>query len=238
MNIYYKNHLKKHAELIIAPIDPNTVISDLYDVWLERSIEFTENAGSIHVSFPLNIFVDSLCFIACNFTGAHIVIRDFDGDIVFEGDCFTQGRHTAFDLPDKYMASSVDIALYGADENLTIGNLFVGERLTLPRFTVNPSFEIDIRSKAELTRGGQWYGIKTPPLASFSASFAHIDNEARLALIEYIDAVENITPHLVKPYDTGKFEALYGVLTDGGKFTKRQNNGFWWDTSLSWKECK
>ena len=238
MNIYYKNHLKKHAELIAAPIDENAIISDLYDVWLERNIAFTANEATVHVSFPLNVFVDSLCFSACNFTGAHIIIKNFNAETVYEGDCFSQGHNTAFDLPDKFMAASVDIALYGGDENLTIGNLFIGERLTLPLFTVKPSYEIDIRSKAELTRGGQWFGLKTPSLASFSVSFAHISNDDRLRIEAYIDAGQNIEPHLVKPYQAGEFAAIYGVLTDAGKFSKRQNNGFWWDTSLTWKECK
>jgi hypothetical protein len=57
-------------------------------------------------------------------------------------------------------------------------------------------------------------------------------------MAEYIDAVQYVEPHLVEAYNAEEWPPLYGVLTDAGGFKKRDEAGFYFDTSMAWKEAR
>ncbi|MDR1952359.1 MAG: hypothetical protein LBQ37_02445 [Elusimicrobiota bacterium] len=240
MNVYYKNHLPKAVALSVSSGGQASNPDDLYSEWLSRRISFNASNGLIMATFGMNVFIDSICFIDCNFSYASITLKNFDDVIIFQDDLYTKGRNSIFNFDKKYMVESMTLNITTGEtsELFDIGYLYFGEKTVLPRFVIAPAYEIDIRSKAETTRAGQAYGLKTPTLEKFECSFEHISNNQRMEMIDYIKSVQTVIPHIIEPYTTPEFAPIYATLTDGGKFDKRDNTGFWWNTQMSWEECK
>ena len=135
------------------------------------------------------------------------------------------------------MVWHLEVTLYGS-RNIEIGYMFAGERLELPRFIVKPDMSLQVNGKAEITDNQQVSGLKWPSVETLSVSFENIDSRDRLKMIEYINYVQFVEPHIVEAYDPLEHPPLYGALTEAGSFLKRNRAGFYYDTKLSWREAR
>lgn len=235
--IYYKNKLPRTVHLTAPYLSEKFELSDLYHPFLLRYVEFYENETTITIEFNLSEFIDSIAIVNSNFLQANIYIIDNQDILAYNGVLNRQGSISILRLPDKYACAKIIIELYG-NEHIEIGYLFTGEVSEFSRFLPAPDMSININSKAETTSTGLTYGLKYPTTQNFKASFNRIDNEERLSIIEYISEVQFITPHIIAPYDAPEFPPFYGVLTDAGSFPKRNEPGFFFDTSLEYKETR
>lgn len=109
-------------------------------------------------------------------------------------------------------------------------------RMILPRFTVSP--EISYSQMGEDLRGyaGQPYGRAIRQLKELRVNFARVQADAIDELYARVGTAE---PHWVAPYPEAvtKFPPFWAALTEPPKFTKRGENGWYFNTSLSWREA-
>jgi hypothetical protein len=237
MYVYYDNHLRASASLTASPLASGYTPGDLYHPFLARDVLFTGNTATITATWGAGNYLDAVALCAAAFSQAQITIKNSAGTTVFTGTLNYSGPVTVFRLPQAIQTSSLQIIVYAAAP-VDIGYLFAGLRTEFPRFIVKPSSGLAVTGKAESTDNGQVYGLKRPVLRTLSVAWENIDDDTRRRMEEYISAVQFVEPHIIEPYDTPEFPPLYGALTEGGSFPKRDRPGFWYDTNMSWTEAR
>lgn len=233
--IYYKNALKDAALINAEPLVAGMNPVDLYHPFLSRCVTFTAGTARIQARWGADNFIDSVCLAACLFTQARITVKR-GGAVMYDGWVYPQGKNSAFSLPSILPCEELTVEIYAASA-VSVGWMFAGLRTLFPRFQTAPKTVREVTGSAERTENGQVYGLKQPVLGTFEASFARIDKATLRAMEEYINAVQYVEPHLIEPYNTEEWPPLYGVLTGAGDFPKRDEPGFYFDTTLAWKEA-
>ena len=106
----------------------------------------------------------------------------------------------------------------------------------LPRFIAGPAFGYapigrDLRGSV-----GQPYGRTINQLKTFNCSFTRVKAEI---LDEYYNRVSITTPHFIVPYPESvtPIAPFWGILTEPPRFTKRIENGWYFNVRLSWREA-
>jgi hypothetical protein len=234
--VYYKNALKTARLIEAAPLTTGQTPSDIYDPFLSRPLIFTSGEAVITAKWGDGNYIDSVCLADCAFTQAKVTVRH-DGGTLFADWMYPQGKHSAFALPSILPCDELRVEIYGGG-GISAGWMFAGLRTLFPRFQINPKMGREVTGGAERTDTGQVYGLKWPTLETLEVSFARIDRETRREMVEYIGAVQFTEPHLIEAYSPEEWPLLYGALTAAGDFQKRDEPGFYFDTSMSWKEAK
>ncbi|MDR3355611.1 MAG: hypothetical protein LBO04_00275 [Spirochaetaceae bacterium] len=233
--VYYRNALKNAAAIEAAPLEEGVDPADLYHPFLSRRVYFTAAEAVITASWGAGNFIDSVCLAACVFTQARITVKE-QGETLFSGWMYPQGKNSAFTLPSIMPCDELTVEIF-AGAPVSVGWMFAGLRTLFPRFQIAPKTGLEVTGSAERTEGGQVYGLKRPTLETLDVSFARIDRDTRRAMAEYIDAVQFVEPHLIEAYNAEVWPLLYGVLTGAGDFSKRDGPGFYFDTTMAWKEA-
>ena len=151
-----------------------------------------------------------------------------------------QGRISIFNFNETIYTNGFMLELEG-DEPLYLGHLFLGQKTVLPRFAVEPETGINFNSEALRSFGGQVFGMKRITLENFKANFLRITSDEYKLMKEYVNAVQNVEPHIIDPYSEArdKFPPMYATLDiDEVSMTKRNENGFFYNGSLAWTEAK
>jgi len=109
-------------------------------------------------------------------------------------------------------------------------------RIILPRFSVGPEFgyeQVGIDARGTI---GQSYGRVIRQLRILKVSFSRIQSDL---IDEFYLKVGTIIPHWVIPYHEAisKFPPMWATLTEPPNFSKLDENGWYWNLSLSWKEA-
>jgi hypothetical protein len=108
--------------------------------------------------------------------------------------------------------------------------------MELPRFIVSPVFAYEPIASDFRGSVGQPYGRTIRQLKTLSVNFTRV----KIDLIdEYYNRVSVTEPHFIVPYpeDVENLPPVWGTLTQAPKFTKRDENGWYWNLSLTWKEA-
>jgi hypothetical protein len=234
--VYYKNALKTAVNIEAAPLEDGINTIDLYDAFLSRRAAFASNTATITVTWGAGNHIDSVCLADCFFTQARVTVKR-SGAVMYDGWMYPQGKHSAFALPSITPCDELTVTIYGGAA-ISVGWMFAGLRTLFPRFQVKPKTGREVCGSAERTENGQVYGLKWPPLETLEVSFARIDIETRRDMAEYIEAVQFVEPHLIEAYNAELWPLLYGALTSAGDFSKRDEAGFYFDTSMAWKEAR
>jgi hypothetical protein len=234
--VYYRNALPDAAYIEASPLLEGINPIDLYHPFLSRRVVFSADEAVITATWGAGSHIDSVCLAECAFTQARITVRR-QGEAVFEGWMYPQGRHSAFTLPEILPCEELAVEIYGGGP-VSVGWMFAGLRTLFPRFQVSPKTALEVTGDGEWTENGQVYGLKRPVTRSLEVSFGRIDMETRRVMEEYIEAVQYVEPHLIEAYNTEAWPLLYGALTAAGDFPKRDEAGFYFDTTMAWKEAR
>ena len=107
--------------------------------------------------------------------------------------------------------------------------------MSLPRFIVEPKYSYEQLGTSAVGSVGQVYGRIFRQIKTMTVNFTRIKADT---LDSYYSNVGTIKPHWVVPYPEAidKFPPMWAVLTSPPDFTKRAENGWYWNTSLTWKE--
>jgi hypothetical protein len=147
-----------------------------------------------------------------------------------------------WDIEDERLVTNISIILTAPANVLEtyLGYLYVGNKMALPWFTVNPTRETTIRGTSERTNNGQAYGTIVPTLDQLSVSFVRIYKDKKKIVDDYIQAVQTTIPHVVDLYPEAHkdFPPRYATISNGISAVKRGENDFYWDFSLAWTEAK
>jgi hypothetical protein len=234
--VYYKNALKTAVNIEASPLEQGIDPVDLYHPFLSRRAAFTSNTASIKVIWGAGNYIDSICLADCFFTQARVTVKH-GGATQYDGWMYPRGKHSAFALPSITPCDELTVTIYGGVP-VSVGWMFAGLRTLFPRFQVKPKTGREVSGNAERTENAQVYGLKRPVLETLEVSFARIDIDTRREMTEYIDAVQFVEPHLIEAYNADVWPPLYGALTSAGDFPKRDGAGFYFDTSMAWREAR
>jgi len=231
MNIYYRN---EKAVLSSKNITTGTYLENVYDPTFELTVMFDVNTATITGDYGLGAAaVDSLCI---GYTNAHrykLVSPAYPAGLI-------KDRITIHNFKKTLYINKFELTLEGT-EPLYLGHLFLGMKTVLPRFETGPETGKTLFSDSSRSFGGQVFGVRRKTLNSFSANFPRIDSKERQTLLDYIEAVLNIEPHIIDPYYEAhdNFPPMYATLNTGEiSMPKLKENGFYYSTSLSWQEAR
>ena len=237
MGVYYRNALRQAASLSASPLAEGFWAQDLHHPFLSRQVDFTPGNAVISVEWGAGNYLDTVALVECRFTQTRVRVTH-QGAVLFTGDYdYTGGGIGIFPLPERFPCTRLEVTI-SSGEPVSIGYLYAGVRTAFPRFRPGPGMGLEVTGEAEWTARGAVYGLTWPVLHVFQAAFERIDRETRREMEAYIAAVQYTVPHLVEPYDPREYPPLYGALTEAGNFTKREENGFYFDTALSWREAR
>jgi len=108
--------------------------------------------------------------------------------------------------------------------------------IAIPRFIASPKYSLEQIGNPQRGSVGQPYGRNIRQLKKFTVSFTRV----RIQEIEkYIKTVGLATPHFIVPYPENVFNIppFWGTLQDIPEITKRVENGWYWNLSMSWLEA-
>ena len=241
MNVYPDNQIE-NISLRSDELAKHSDIKYLYHPYLDVASEFMSSAVTIYgeTNISRQIYCDSVILANTNATMACVELYDSSGTILFDsGSQSFGGGVLIINLDTLAYCGSFKVTLSG-DSNLYLGLLHFGIKIELPRFIVNPVQSIDLRNQAERSLGGQSYGFISKPLRNFSAQFQRIGKEDMDIIRGYVERTQTVVPHIIDPYPDAHEAVMpfYATLSDGISYTKRNENGFFYDLSLSWLEAK
>jgi hypothetical protein len=241
MNLYYKNRIET-ASLSSPQNDSPMPLSNLYHYYLDLLAGFANSTVTISGQwpFPSSVFVSSLCIGLTNAMNYTLTLFDVNGGQVYASGPKSAGfnKIEILDIPGMTIGGFV-LELSG-DEKITVGLLYLGDKLELPPFSPGPAHNNEFTGESSRTMGGYSYGLRKARLRTFSAGFPRVDNRDRKVIEEYMDETLNVRPHIIDPYPEARenYDPFYGTLTHGFEGTKRAENGFYWDFELEWMEAK
>ncbi|MCL2043343.1 MAG: hypothetical protein FWG89_04295 [Treponema sp.] len=231
MNVYYNNWI---AALEGPDVKQGSLVSYILDPMLELTAEFKDRKISLTGKLDCVSTVDSFCIANTNALDYRLEIK---GE-VFEKDI--ENYITILNFDKSIITGSFTLELAGI-EPVYLGHLFLGQKTVLPRFGVEPETGMAIRGESSRSFGGQAFGIKRKTLSNFSVNYPRLTNEERQTILEYIEAVQNIEPHVIDPYPDAKdeFSPMYATLNVSDvQMTKRNESGFYFNGSLAWQEAR
>jgi hypothetical protein len=210
----------------------------LFEASPSNAVKFTGLSTVITAAWVINHYADSLAIIGSNWTSGVLTVNSQGVNVINNMPIQRRGDNTVIKFGGMFMISSMTLTLNSVPDNLYVGVLWIGRRLELPRFRTGMKYNRNVLSQTGKTKYGIAYGIKKPTIRGFDVTIEDIDNAKKLMLENYIDYVQYVTPHLIEPYEAPEFEPIYGTLTSGGSFDKRDDTGFRWNTALSYEESK
>ncbi|HCC36661.1 MAG TPA: hypothetical protein DEQ14_03060, partial [Treponema sp.] len=209
------------------------------DPMLELRADFTESEVTILGSYSNIVAVDSICL--CNTNAERYTLSSRAG--VHEGEI--NGRITIHNFANTIYIPSFNLKLRYGDNGRTdplyLGYLFLGRKTELPRFGVQPEYSLALTGQSSRSFGGQVFGMRRKTLETFSVNFPRLTAEERNKIIEYVQAVQNTDPHIIDPYPEAgdMFPPMYVTLDiDEVSLTKQHESGFYYSSSLAWKEAR
>ena len=209
-------------------------LDDINDPMLEMCTIFDSENVTIEGEFETPVSIDTFCIGNTNATSFELNIgkKPIQGNI--------NSLITVRNFKDSIFIDKFTLMLSGPDP-IYLGHLFFGEKTCLPRFSVEPNTSIELRSEGSRSFGGQAFGMRRKPLMNFSVNFPWLTSEEREILIDYLQDVQNVEPHIIDPYPQARdqFPPMY-VTVDAGDVSlpKLNENGFFYSGSLSWKEAR
>jgi hypothetical protein len=134
------------------------------------------------------------------------------------------------------------VVLSGSKDNdfIYLGALYMGEALTIPRFVVKPKMGEEFLESSKRSFGGYTYGLDGETLRTLEAEFVRINKFDYLNILRYLRTVTKTIPHYIDAYEGANdvWPILYGTFDGNFEPEKRDENDFYFDFSLQWKEAK
>jgi len=237
MYVYINNN---KTEILDSPqIKHPVYMNNIFDPMLDLVAEFIDKDSVIingTYPFPEIAVVDSFCVCNTNAYKYKLITREgeFSGKI--------QGRITIHNLDKPVFIDGFTLELEGTgDDELYLGYLYLGQKIILPRFAIQPDTGMTLASESSRSFGGQVFGMKRVTLDSFGVKFPRLTLEEKETIKEYVKAVQNVEPHIIDPYHEAReeFPPMYVTLSLGDySFPKRDEDGFYFSGSLAWQEAR
>jgi hypothetical protein len=235
MNVYYQNALKA-ADLSITGLISGENAGDLLQQDLKRTVTFASASSTISAQWTVQTTRVADALFISNTNALQGTLKLYDQNQVLRQTITLRlGRwNNKIEFPAQAVGK-LELILQASGGNLSLGMVFLDLGVTLPRFSVGVDMSDELRGTGERSYGGQSYGMAGGTLETFSASWERLSSGERETMRRYIDAVQFNLNHYISPYEGID---RYVTLTEAGKWTKHDGNGFYWDTSLKYEEAK
>jgi len=236
MYVYYQNN--KTETLDSTQIKHPVYLKNIFDAQLELTAEFNSK-DKVTITgtypFPEIVPVDSLCLGNTNACRYKLTTREGEYSGIISGRITIKNFEMAF-------IDGWTLELEGTgDDKIYLGYLYIGQKIVLPRFAIQPDTGMTLTSEGSRSFGGQAFGMKRVTLDNFKASFTRLNLQEKETIKEYVKAVQDIEPHIIDPYHEAReeFPPMYVTLSSGDySFPKRDEDGFYFSGSLSWQEAR
>jgi len=229
-----------------AALSGNTLsfsdIRNVYHRYMKHRAWFPGVNAVIAMEWKEPLRMDSFIIADTDYVSMDLTVTFFDNSVIdFHKDLLEDGMEI-IEWDDNKPVKKINLYLYrqkGVNEHY-LGYLFAGEKVTLPRFLVEPQWETEIRGSANRTNNGQVYGTILPTLDKFAVEFARVYKDEKKVIDRYIRTVHNSIPHVVDLYPEARedFPPRYVTLDSGVAFTKRNEADFWWNFNMEWMEAR
>lgn len=235
-NIYHRN---ERAVISGSNTVTGSLLSNVYDSMMELRADFTGRTVTINGKYENIAAIDSLCLGNTNADWYELTTR--------EGTCRGKitGWISVYNFDETQYIDSFTLRLGYNDEEdadpLYLGYLFLGKKTRLPRFGVGPQTGTTLRGESSRSFGGQVYGMKRRPLDGFAADFPRLTADEYREIKEYVNAVQNVEPHIIDPYHEAReeFPPMHVTLDMSEvSLTKQNEDGFYYSGKLAWKEAR
>jgi hypothetical protein len=234
--IYFNNRLKDTSELTADNVANLYSVYDLYNDYFNKGVLFNVATAVVTAKWNNEINLE------------HIIVADTNADLI-QVEAYLAGQKiiervvennnliNIIKLSEMHKCNQIVLTLIGQN-NIYCGKVWYGAAMELPRFLIEPDYNFGLTSKSARSSGGQATGVQQPNLSKFDVAFERISNIDRAKMELYINTVQYTEPHFIEPYFMPEFPPMYATLVSAGKFSKRDEAGFWWDTGLSWQQAR
>lgn len=236
MNVYYRNALET-ASLSMTNPKPGESPGDLIQRDLERTVSFSAASSVITAVWTALTARAADTLFVSNTNALQGTLKLYNqSQALTRTISLRLGKwNNKTEFPSQAVGK-IELTLQApAGTELYAGMVFLDLGLTLPRFAVGVDMGDEIRGSGGRSDGGQSYGMEGVTLETFSAAWKRVTDGERRAMRQYLDGVQFAVNHYISPYEGID---LYVTLTEGGGWVKHDGNGFYWDTSLKYKEAK
>ena len=241
MNILSDNKIES-GTLNATDINSNFPISNLYSRFLRLPYKSTATTP-----VTITAVFDDTYDIDCGAVGYHnltsMQIKLYDSVDSLLHDSGVIPMYPGYD--GIYYTSSiienvkkVEIILLSTnDDNYEIGSIFITKKINLDCIKT-PVFKPGVGGSSEKSITGQITGSYSTKLKGYDVDLTSITHEKKEELEFFQLCHGNFIPFWVDLYeDNQKYRPLFVNLSGAGDFEKEQGN-FYYNTSLSFEECK
>jgi hypothetical protein len=241
MNVYPNNELEYAIIESSEIIREGSKLSNMVFQFLELQTLFTSNSVMITFSWEQLATVAANSFIIGNTTAIEGRLRLFGADNrpVFDSTFQIESAIDLVELPRDMVILRAELEL-SSNVDIYLGYVYLGKKMTLPRFAALPTINLQILGQGNRSYGGQVYGLYRRTLTTASVNFIRLTNIERLNITAYINSMLYTQPHVIDlwPEAREEFPLMYCTLNSGMEMQKRNEDGFFWDASLSWLEAR
>jgi hypothetical protein len=235
MTVYYQNALKA-AALSMTNIGGGENLTDLIQQDLLRVVSFSAASSVITAAWtPQTTRVADTLFVS-NTNALQGTVRLYDqNQALTRTASFQLGRwNNKITFPAQAVGKT-ELTLQASGETLYAGMVFLDLGIPIPRFTVGLDMSDEIRGTGDRSDSGQSSGMDGVTLETLTASWKRVTDAERRVMRRYIDGVQFAVNHYISPYDGID---MYVTIAEAGKWAKHDGSGFYWDTTIKYREAK
>lgn len=237
MKAYYQNQLKKEN---ISSIHTSPLSST--DNLLHRFLGFPWEA-SVTDYAVIDIFA-SITFntvLLAISNAERIVVELYRSNVIISSTEITNIEYIMRIAVGETQIDRATIRLYGNNVDLIqLGAVYFGNYVLLPRFIAEPRLGKEFPTEADRSFGGVAYGLDSEELRTVSLQFRRISLLDYKKTYDYLSVVGKTIPHFVDIYEEANdaWPIMYCTFDGDFETTKRNENGFWFNYSMEYKEAK
>jgi hypothetical protein len=240
MNVYPNNFLEVALMKSTFPLLVNSSLSIIHNNFFNQTVKWEGDTGEIQFDWDESTMtVDSILIGNGNSQSAEIKLTLADGSVI-EHVLYLEDEITIYNFPSPLAVLSGSIKFNSGQLITEIGYVALSNKIELPRFVVFPKRKRLIQSAANRTLGGNAYGLYTESLTGWDVNYTRLTDDEYKTIDAYILRVLNVVPHVIDLYPEAHehYPPIFATLAEGYESEKRDEDGFYWNMSLSWKEAK
>jgi len=240
MIVSYDNVLK-NGTIAATNENINRPVSNIIHNFLELAFYATGQNSVITITLDDVSDIDHIAFDYHNID--NMTVRFYDSlAALIDTEIITVGENCNFHIFDTVEdVKEITITIDTLAAFLYVGGISMGEYFEIPNFQQSLNGEIGIFDTDFTSGGGQSSGNKRRNLFTYRLSFADIDNTDKILIDNYLDAVQNSTPHFIDFYQDAHtyFLPFYGKLQIKSVSTVKRRISTWrWNIEMIYKEAR
>jgi hypothetical protein len=243
MRVYYDNKITSSTLLSVSSENSNYPKRNLYSIHLSSAFRFTSKTSqNIVIDFGSAISIDAFC-MSSNLTSSATVNVEFNSSNSWGAPAATKSITPGYRIITEtfssvsYRYARITISDATNTDDLSIGNIYLGQELLMPSFNSNYNISPTSTSVATDSVSGQVYGKKGYFFKPHTFTFPQFNQTKKEQLDSFVEFCDNILPFYMAISYNNRTEILpeYCRMTDILKSDKTER-GLFYNGSMSTRE--